>query len=101
MQERLAEWADWVERYRAAVSAQELAYEARRAMQDAANPALIPRNHVLVELIAEVERGQLDRFHAFLAALRTPYEEGVGEAAWKQPAPREARLGVELLSCSS
>lgn len=70
-------------------------------MQDATNPALVPRNHVLVSLIDEVERGDTAGLEAYMAALARPYEDGVGEAAWKVPAPRQIRKGIELLSCSS
>lgn len=50
-------WASWLALYRAALRAEGLPDEERRAMQDAVNPAYIPRNHVLLKVIADVEDG--------------------------------------------
>ncbi|KAL6779327.1 hypothetical protein ACKKBG_A11885 [Auxenochlorella protothecoides x Auxenochlorella symbiontica] len=100
-QERVEAWSAWAAKYRAVLAGQDLPAAERRAMQDAANPALIPRNHVMVSLIAEVESGNTQGLEAYLEALARPYEDGLGESAWKVPAPRQIRKGIELLSCSS
>lgn len=94
-------WSAWAAKYRAVLAGQDLPAAERRAMQDAANPALIPRNHVMVSLIAEVESGNTQGLEAYLEALARPYKDGLGESAWKVPAPRQIRKGIELLSCSS
>ena len=70
-------------------------------LQDAANPAVIPRNAVMVDIIAEAEGGNYHPLHAYMAALARPYSGEGLDPAWLEPAPREPRLGVELLSCSS
>ena len=36
-----------------------------------------------------------------MAALLRPYEADGLDPAWLEPAPKECRVGVELLSCSS
>lgn len=50
-------WSTWLSLHRAALRADGLPDEDRRAMQDAVNPAYIPRNHVLLKVIADVEDG--------------------------------------------
>lgn len=41
---------------------------------NAANPALIPRNHVIEDMIAQAVSGNYDLFHALWAAVKTPFE---------------------------
>jgi uncharacterized protein YdiU (UPF0061 family) len=99
--ESRAAWGGWLRRYRAALRAEGRPAAERIAEQDATNPAIVPRNHVLVRIIEAAERGEYAPLHSYLEALRRPYcGEGL-EAKWVEAAPAEPRLGVELLSCSS
>jgi uncharacterized protein YdiU (UPF0061 family) len=53
-----------------------------------ANPAIIPRNHRVEEALdAASETGDLAPFERLLAALRQPYDEAPGTAAFAEPAP--------------
>lgn len=70
-------------------------------MQDATNPAIVPRNHVLVEIISAAENGDFTPLQHYLRALETPYNEKDLDPSWLIPGPARPRLGVELLSCSS
>jgi uncharacterized protein YdiU (UPF0061 family) len=103
--ERKTAWADWVARYKDAL--RNNGVEEREKVQNAANPAIIPRNHVLVDIIGEAEDGNYDLLEEYLDVLQTPYcTETVTKAqashpSWFVPAPKKSRLGVELLSCSS
>lgn len=59
--------------------------ERSRAML-ATNPAIIPRNHRIEELIeAAVEEGDFEPFHAMLTAIETPFEERPDNFAYMQP----------------
>lgn len=71
------------------------------SMQNAANPAIIPRNHVLVEIISAAEDGDYMPLQRYLNALEYPYSSEGLDPAWLVPGPARPRLGVELLSCSS
>jgi len=52
----------------------------------AVNPAIIPRNHRIEELIeAAVEDGDFEPFHAMLAAIATPFEERPDNFVYMQP----------------
>lgn len=56
---------------------------------------------VMQDIIGEVEAGNHEQLHAYLAALARPYDPSGLNPKWTQPAPKQCRLGVELLSCSS
>lgn len=100
--ERAAAWGGWLRSYRAALRAAGWgSEEERRGVQDTANPALVPRNHVLVKIISEAEGGNYEPLQRYMAAMQRPYESAGVEAGWTEPAPVESRMGVELLSCSS
>ena len=97
-------WRDWVRLYRVALrEAGWSSEEERRGVQDAANPVIVPRNHVLVGIIGAAEEGDYGPLHRYLDALKTPYSEGGEEIepGWLEPGPKAPRMGVELLSCSS
>eukprot|EP00884_Botryococcus_braunii_P018806 jgi/Botrbrau1/5609/Bobra.97_2s0032.1 len=101
-EERRGAWSKWLAQYRAALRAEGLPDKERQAMQDSVNPAYIPRNHVLLKVIADVEEGNFSELNTLMDLLKTPYQERPGFERFCEPAPGgEARLGVELLSCSS
>lgn len=100
-EERFAAWRDWVALYRRRLQEQGLPEDERVALQNATNPAIIPRNHVMVGIIAEAEVGNYSQLHSYMAALLKPYSSEGLDPAWLEPAPKQCRLGVELLSCSS
>ncbi|PRW57632.1 seleno O isoform B [Chlorella sorokiniana] len=100
-EERTTAWRQWLELYRARLAAEALPHVDRAAMQDSANPAIIPRNHVMVDIIGEAETGNYEPLHRYMRALLSPYSGEGLDPAWLEPAPKQCRLGVELLSCSS
>lgn len=55
--ERAEAWQDWLRRYRAKLRAEGLPDEERRAMQNAVNPAYIPRNQLMQRAIEAAEAG--------------------------------------------
>eukprot|EP00889_Picochlorum_renovo_P003634 jgi/Picre1/30664/NNA_006025.t1 len=95
------EWLAWLHGYNRVIQGQGIRAEERQQMQTMANPAIIPRNHVMVEIISQVEEGDYNALHEYMACLRNPYSDENIRDEWKEPAPPEPRLGVELLSCSS
>lgn len=103
--ERKTAWADWVAEYKEALKHNGV--DDRQNVQNAANPAIIPRNHVLVEIIGEAEGGNYELLEEYLEAVQNPYcaepmhKAAAAHPSWFEPAPKKSRLGVELLSCSS
>ena len=77
----------WLPRWRARLAAEPLPAEQRRAIMAAANPAVIPRNHLVEEALeAAVQQGDLRPFEALLAVVRRPFE-APADQRYTQPAP--------------
>jgi uncharacterized protein YdiU (UPF0061 family) len=73
----------WLARWRAAGP--------DRAAMEAANPAIIPRNHRVEEAIAAAYGGDLGPFHALRDVLAEPWRETEANAPYRRPAtPDEA-----------
>lgn len=94
-------WISWLKDYSAALKAQGVGPAERYDVQSRANPAIVPRNHVMVGIISDVEQGDFDSLREYMDALMDPYSEDSLKDSWLEPAPSQPRLGVELLSCSS
>ena len=104
--ERIEVWSTWVKEYRTALrTAGWSSDEERKAVQDRTNPVIVPRNHVLVGIISEATVGNYEPLEKYMKALRQPYVDSSGgneiDIKWKEPGPKQSRMGVELLSCSS
>jgi uncharacterized protein YdiU (UPF0061 family) len=56
---------------------------------DAVNPAYIPRNHVVEEVLAAAHDGDMEPFRTFLDVLRAPFEERPGADRYAAPAPKD------------
>lgn len=89
--------------HRAQLRAQGTPLEQRTAQQDAVNPVYIPRNHVMQRAIEAAELGDDGPVDTLLRLYTNPFavEQGDGGLDAREPAPKQSRLGVELLSCSS
>ena len=57
LQGRVAAWERWLAGYCAALASEGVAREAQAALQNAANPRVVPRNHALAAIAARVEAG--------------------------------------------
>jgi uncharacterized protein YdiU (UPF0061 family) len=54
---------------------------------DRANPAYVPRNHLVEEALAAATGGDLQPLHALLDAVTRPYDERAGLERYLEPAP--------------
>jgi uncharacterized protein YdiU (UPF0061 family) len=54
----------------------------------AANPAVIPRNHMVEQALTAATQGDLAPFQALLAAITDPYAPEAGREAFALPAPQ-------------
>jgi uncharacterized protein YdiU (UPF0061 family) len=101
--DRTEVWSTWVKEYRSALrTAGWKDDEERKKVQNNTNPVIVPRNHVLVGIISEATVGNYGALDTYMKALRQPYtDDGEIDAQWKEPGPKQSRMGVELLSCSS
>lgn len=94
-------WKVWLGKYKAALRSQGMSEAEKIARQRNANPAIVPRNHVMVEIIQAAEEGNYEPLKEYYHALLDPYENKGLKEEWVLPAPKKCRLGIELLSCSS
>lgn len=80
---------DWLARWRERVAGQGVDVAAMRA----ANPAYIPRNHLVEEAIAAaVERDDFSPFEALVEVLANPFAEQPGRERYAQPPRPEQRV---------
>ncbi|MCM2398848.1 YdiU family protein [Rhizobium sp. S95] len=76
--------ADWLERWRKRHGGQRTPKE-RQASMDAVNPAVIPRNHRIEEVIVAGLSGDFEPFEQMHAALQRPYAEDPAYADYALP----------------
>jgi uncharacterized protein YdiU (UPF0061 family) len=84
----------WLARWRERLAHEPRDAGATAAALDAANPAVIPRNHLVEAALAAAAEGELAPFNALLAAVRRPFDDGPGQApfmAAPDPAERVTR----------
>jgi len=83
-------WQAWLMRWRQRLSRQKTPLEVAAAAMDAVNPAVIPRNHRVEQVLAAAEAGDTAPLHELRTALRNPFVETVENERWRQPpAPHE------------
>ena len=77
---------EWAERWRTRLADEGGSPEARRAVMRASNPAFIPRNHLVEEMIAAaVVQQDYAPFERLLAVLSAPYDDQPGAERYAQP----------------
>src|SRR5690606_28287793 len=84
-----APFRDWALRWEERLGREDVAKEDRREAMRLANPAFIPRNHRVEEMIAAaVERDDFAPFERMLGVLARPYDDASGaEDLAEPPAP--------------
>ena len=84
---------EWAERWRTRLATEELEPDARAASMRLANPAFIPRNHRVEEMIqAAVQRSDFQPFERLLTVLARPYDEQPEHAELREPPLPEERV---------
>jgi uncharacterized protein YdiU (UPF0061 family) len=84
---------EWAERWRARLAKEEIEPAARAAAMRRANPAFIPRNHRVEEMIqAAVQRNDFAPFETLLDVLARPYDDQPEHAHLAEPPLPEERV---------
>lgn len=78
---------DWLPRWRERLGGGRSTPEDTLRRMRAVNPAVIPRNHRVEEVLASAECGDLGPFHDFVAALRRPFDPEPGHTVYTEPPP--------------
>ena len=88
--EDIAELTTWMPKWRERQARDPQSTEERMALMKSVNPAFIPRNHLVEEMIAAgIERGDNALFENMLAVLMRPYEDQPEAGRYAEPAPSE------------
>ena len=88
-----ADYDAWAQRWRARTSREAMTPESRAELMQAANPAYIPRNHRVEQMIvAAVERGDFGPFEEFSQVLAAPYSERAAHAGYADPPQPQERV---------
>jgi uncharacterized protein YdiU (UPF0061 family) len=88
-----AAYDGWAAHWRRHVAEEGGATEARRAAMRAVNPAYIPRNHIVEQVIqAAVSAGDFGPFEAFLEVLSRPYEDQANRERYALPPAPDERV---------
>ncbi|MBI4725179.1 MAG: YdiU family protein, partial [Rhodomicrobium sp.] len=86
------EFDEWAERWRQRLAQDPAAPSEREAAMRSANPAFIPRNHLVEEAIAAAQNnGDFAPFESLLRVLSLPYEDQPGFAHYADP-PRPDQI---------
>lgn len=98
-----AEVLGWLDRYAAALAAQGVSEEQRKARMNRANPRFVLRNYLAQQAIDAAEEGDTAPIARLLDVLRRPYDEQSEHADLAERRPEWARhkAGCSILSCSS
>ena len=76
----------WAARWRHRLSQESAESNERRSVMRAANPAFIPRNHLVEEaIIAAVNEGDFSPFERLLSVVSTPYEDQLAFGRYADP----------------
>jgi serine/tyrosine/threonine adenylyltransferase len=87
------DYDEWAQRWRARMSGEATAPESRTESMRQVNPAYIPRNHRVEQMIvAAVERGDFAPFEQFLEVLAAPYVECAAFAGYANPPQPQERV---------
>lgn len=76
---------EWLARWRARLVREERDETARQAAMKAANPAIIPRNHLVETVIQSAVMGEFGPFHALVDALADPFAEAHEDSPFAIP----------------
>ena len=76
----------WLSRWRMRIAEEPQSMDARMVAMDAANPAYIPRNHRVEEIIrAAVDKGDFAPFERLMDVLAAPFTQRAEHAAYEAP----------------
>lgn len=89
----------WIERWRSRQSIESNDAEKRRSLMQRSNPAYIPRNHQIEQVIAAAIQKDYQPMQALMRVLRGPYNEQEGQEFYSQP-PEENEI-VQATFCGT
>jgi uncharacterized protein YdiU (UPF0061 family) len=81
-----APFLNWLARWKTRIKAEEALPLASKTLMQKANPAFIPRNHLVEDALSQAqENNDLTAFHALLTVLTKPYQYANTNAKYQTP----------------
>ena len=71
---RVQSFRDWYARWQKRLEQNTESFESSISMMKQSNPAVIPRNHIVEDVLKAASEGNLKPLHQFLDVLKSPYE---------------------------
>lgn len=87
-----AAFHDWAEAWRRRLALEDVTPDARARAMRRVNPAFVPRNHRIEEVIAAAAREDFAPFETMVRVLERPYEEQPGFESWSEAPRPEQRV---------
>ena len=75
----------WIERWQQRCASESLSAKQRKTLMQATNPAFIPRNHLVEQVISEAYAGDFTLFHRLLERLQQPFAYDAGDSLLASP----------------
>jgi len=69
-----SEFPDWNKKWHSRLSRQQHSHDQIQSHMKKHNPSIIPRNHIVEDVLASAEKGDLNPMYQFLNALRNPFD---------------------------
>lgn len=86
------DWERWNARWQERLSSDELSPAERSNRMLLANPAMIPRNHLVERAIQQMEAGDTSLFHELVDQLANPFATALDSSANTQPPAEEEKV---------
>lgn len=90
------DWDEWYSRWQKRLKAQGKDVKSAYELMRNSNPAMIPRNHIVEEVLeAAVKHGNYDKLEQFVAALQAPYAYSSEQQAYSEPPSEQLDCGYK------
>lgn len=77
--------ADWLVRWRARLASDPMSEAERHVSMGRANPAVIPRNHLVEQALEAAVAGEMQPYSRLLGVLKSPWQESEDNAPYRLP----------------
>jgi len=90
------DWEAWHSRWEERLHAQDADTKRAYELMRSSNPAIIPRNHIVEEVLeAAVKQGNYEQLEQFVEALQSPYAYTSEQQAYSEPPSEQVECGYQ------
>jgi len=90
------DWEGWYSRWQQRIKTQEVDLKLANELMRSSNPAIIPRNHIVEEVLeAAVTEGNYEKLEQFVSALQAPYAYSSEQQKYSDPPSEQLECGYK------